>query len=103
MTEEENIRAYHMDSTSFSLLRKGLLQQIEDHRLPIDVLEEELEKLKKQEYLLRVQELSENSLEEKKNIEAELDKKCSRLFMNLIKGVATAEHLLHTTLISSSK
>ncbi len=89
-SKEEVPRKESIQDVELENLRKNLLDSIRSHRLAIDVLEERLEELKKQEFCLHLQKGTSKISE----LEEQLDRKCTKLLINLVKGNATVKSLL---------
>lgn len=93
-TEEEQKLVDKMTDEDFLNFRFIMLERIRCCELPLDKLEDVLEALKKEEKKFYFDSMVEKDMEKMFSLDAELDRKCSKLFIAVIKGEASSESLL---------
>lgn len=94
MTEEELHQIENMTDTDFVQLRRELLFLIESREFPIDLLEQQLEEIKKEEYLYSLQFVNSDDVSKQAELVEQMDSKCTQMAMNIMAKTATEENLL---------
>ncbi len=94
LNEEEKKQFDDLNQEEQQALRKRVLDSIQEKVLPLDILEDEINRMQQEEYQLYLKMNPEEDVEKQVEMEEFLEKRCHRMIINLALGNSTDQDLL---------